>query len=82
MLMDNQITTETTEQEILDVPWFHLEKLVNPLNDENPQPGTLMNAPYLLVEFLIESFATDQPESYQHIEHKPLQNKQLMHLKQ
>lgn len=27
MLMDNQITTETTEQEILNATWLHLEKL-------------------------------------------------------
>lgn len=40
-----------------------------------------MNAPYLLVEFLIESFAVDQPKQFQHIEHKVFKNKQLMHLK-
>lgn len=80
MIMDNQITPETSEQEILNIKWFHLEKLLNPINEENLEPGTLMNAPYLLVEFLIESFAIDQPEQFHCIEHKNFENKQLMHL--
>lgn len=81
MLMDNQVTPETTDQEILNVSWYNLEKLIKPLNTENLIPGTPMNAPYLLVEFLIESFAIDQPEQLRHIEHKNFEEKQIMHLK-
>lgn len=79
MLMSNAVNMNTQESVLKETPWFNLSMLYSQFDDRDLKNSYPMNVPYLLIDFLIESFATDQPIEIQHKEHKGIQDR-ILHL--
>ena len=81
LLSENDLTgmsDEAISESMKD--YLNNNRMNTPPSKPDFEPKGLMNVPYLLGGFLIESFATDQPENIKHLDNKQIPTRTIINL--